>query len=161
MNKSMEKFHQFLNFLSYKYKLVFEDIVKDFESFVKEERELIVNSSIEIDYKNFLDREEDNMEKKFNVKHKFQTSVRGFKSGGNFATLEEAELRAKLLREANPEFDVFVGPIGVWMPFDPEAYKTGRVEYLEEELNQLAHEKRKNEEVAKTAFEQRIKETKN
>ena len=160
MNKSMEKFHQFLNFLSYKYKLVFEDIVKDFESFIKEERELIVSSSVEIDYKNFLDREEENLEKKFNVEHNFQTSVRGLKAGGNFATLEEAELRAKLLREADPNFDVFVGPIGVWMPVDPEAYKTGRVEYLEEELNQLAHEKRKNEEIAKTAFEQRIKETK-
>ena len=31
---------------------------------------------------------------------------------------------------------------------------------MEEELNQLAHEKKKNEEVAKTAFEQRVKETK-
>jgi hypothetical protein len=46
------------------------------------------------------------------------------------------------------------------MPWDPEAYKTGRVEYMEEELNQLMHEKKKNETNAKTAFEQRVKETK-
>jgi hypothetical protein len=46
------------------------------------------------------------------------------------------------------------------LPWDPEAYKTGRVEYMEEELNQLAHEKKKNEEVAKSAFEQRVKATK-
>ena len=69
-------------------------------------------------------------------------------------------MRAKLLRETDPYFDVFVGPIGTWLPWEPEAYKTGRVEYMEEELNQLAHEKKKNEEVAKSAFEQRIKETK-
>jgi hypothetical protein len=31
---------------------------------------------------------------------------------------------------------------------------------MEEELNQLASEKKKNEEIAKTAFEQRIRETK-
>ena len=160
MNKSMEKFHQFLNFISFKYKLQFEEVTKDFEGFVKEERDLIINSSIEDDYNTFIDKEEEELEKKFNVKNNFQTSVRGFKSRGNFASQEEAELRAKLLRETDPSFDVFVGPIGTWLPWEPEAYKTGRVEYMEEELNQLAHEKKKNEDVAKTAFENRIKETK-
>lgn len=160
MNKSMEKFHQFLNFISFKYKLQFEEVMKDFETFVKEERETIISSSIEDDYKTFLDKEEDELEKKFNVKHNFQTSVRGFKARGNFGSQEEAELRAKLLRETDPSFDVFVGPIGTWLPWEPEAYKTGRVEYMEEELNQLAHEKKKNEEIAKNAFEQRVKETK-
>ena len=160
MNKSMEKFHQFLNFISFKYKLQFEEVIKDFEIFVKEERETIVNSSIEDDYKTFLDREEDELEKKFSVKHNFQTSVRGFKSRGNFSSQEEAEMRAKLLRESDPHFDVYVGPVGTWLPWEPEAYKTGRVEYMEEELNQLASEKKKNEQIAKTTFEQRIKETK-
>ena len=158
--KSMEKFHQFLNFVSFKYKLNFEDVMKDYEGFVKEERESIISSSIEDDYKTFLDKNEEEMEKQFNIKHNFQTSVRGFKSRGNFATQEEAEMRAKLLRETDPSFDVFVGPVGQWLCWDPEAYKTGRVEYMEEELNQLAQEKQKNESVAKTAFEQRVKETK-
>jgi hypothetical protein len=65
-----------------------------------------------------------------------------------------------MLREIDPNHDVFVGPIGMWMPWDPEAYKTGRVEYMEEELNQLMSEKNKNESNAKTAFEQRVKESK-
>jgi hypothetical protein len=160
MNKSMEKFSQFLNFVSYKYKLNFEDLTKDFEGFVKEERELIISSSIEDDYKTFIDQNEAELEKQFNVKHNFQTSVRGFKARGNFATQEEAELRAKMLREVDPNFDIFVGPVGEWLPYDPEAYKTGRLEYMEEELNQLAHEKSKNESLAKAAFEQRVKDTK-
>jgi len=160
INKSMEKFHQFLNFISFKYKLQFEDVIKDFETFVKEERDTIVKSSIEDDYKTFLDRNEDELEKKFNVKHNFQTSVKGFKARGNFSSQEEAELRAKLLREVDPSFDIFVGPIGTWLPWEPEAYKTGKVEYMEEELNHLVHEKKKNEEVAKHTFEQRVKETK-
>ena len=160
MNKSMEKFHQFLNFISFKYKLQFDEVIKDFESYVKEERETIIKSQMEDDYKTYLDREEENLEKEFNVKHNFQTSGRGFKSRGNFPTQEEAELRGKLVRELDPDFDVFVGPVGTWLLWDPEAYKTGRVEYMEEELNQLASEKKKNEQVAKTTFEQRIKETK-
>lgn len=161
VSKSMEKFHQFLNFVSYKYRLQFDGLITDFEEFLKEERESIVNSSsLESDYKTFLDNREHELEKKFNVKNNFQTSVRGFKGRGNYSTQEEAELRAKMLREADPNFDVYVGPIGTWLPWEPEAYKTGRVEYLEDELNQLAHEKKTNENAAKNAFEQRVKETK-
>ena len=159
-SKSMEKFHQFINFMSYKYKLSFEDVMKDYEGFVKEERDNIISYSIEDDYKTFLDKEEEELEKQFNIKHNFQTSVRGFKARGHFASQEEAELRAKLIREVDPSFDVFVGPVGTWLPWDPEAYKTGRVEYMEETLNQLMAEKKKNEEQAKTEFDKRVKETK-
>ena len=37
-SKGMEKFTQFLNFVSYKYKLTFDDVIKDFEDFLKEEK---------------------------------------------------------------------------------------------------------------------------
>ena len=79
---------------------------------------------------------------------------------GVYATQGEAELRCKLLREVDPNHNVYVGPVGMWMPWDPEAYKTGRVEYMEEELNQLMSEKNKNEEKAKQEFEKRVLETK-
>jgi hypothetical protein len=46
------------------------------------------------------------------------------------------------------------------MPWDPDAYKTGRVEFMEEELNQLHQEKLKNEEKAKQEFDQRVLEAK-
>ena len=69
-------------------------------------------------------------------------------------------MRAKKLRESDPTHDIFVGPIGVWMPWDPDAYKTGRVEFMEEELNQLHHEKLKNEEKAKQEFDQRVRDAK-
>jgi len=158
--KSMEKFVQFLNFVSYKYKLTFDDITKDFQEFVKEEYENISNSKMEDDYKSFLDQNEEELENSFNIKFNFQTSTRGLKVRGVYPTLEEAELRCKMLREMDPNHDVFVGPVGLWMPWEPEAYKTGRVEYMEDELNQLMHEKTKNESFAKTAFEQRVKESK-
>jgi len=158
--KSMDKFVQFLNFLSYKYKFSFEDISKDFQEFVKEEHENLKNSTLEDDYKTFLDQNEEELENSFNIKYNFQTSIRGLKIRGVFPTLEEAELRCKMLRELDPNHDVFVGPVGLWMPWEPEAYKTGRVEYMEDELNQLMHEKTKNETFAKSAFEQRVKDAK-
>lgn len=159
-NKSMEKFIQFLSFIAFKYNISFDDLTTDFKDFVKEERENLAKSSIEDDYKTYLDHNEDDLQKKFDVAHNFQTNIRGVKIRGVYPTEEEAELRCKLLREIDIYHDVLVGPVGVWMPMDPEAYKTGKVEYLEEELNQLMHEKQKNELNAKMAFEQRVKETK-
>ena len=65
-----------------------------------------------------------------------------------------------MLREVDPHHDVFVGPVGLWVPFHPEAYKTGRVEYMEDTLNQLMSEKKKNEEQAKSEFDKRVKDAK-
>jgi hypothetical protein len=159
-NKSMEKFVQFLNFVSFKYNISFDDVSNDFKDFVKEERDSLVKSSMDDEFKTYIDNNEEELQKQFDIAHNFQTNTRGLKIRGSYPTQEEAELRCKMLREIDPNHDVFVGPIGMWMPWDPEAYKTGRVEYMEEELNQLMSEKTKNESNAKTAFEQRVKESK-
>ncbi len=161
MNKSMSKFFDFIHFISYKYNLNVENVIKDYNEFIKEEEpKLKALSAIEDDYLSFLDKNEDRLNTEFNKQHSFQTSVRGFKIRGSFASQEEAELHCKKTRERDPNHDIFVGPVGVWVPWDPDAYKTGRVEFLEEELNQLHKEKLANEERAKQNFDQRVKETK-
>jgi len=159
-SKSMEKFTQFLNFISFKYHLEFDKLTKDFQEFVKDERDNLLTSSIEDDFKNFLDEHEERLEKEFGEKHTFQTSIRGIKVRGVFPTQQEAELRCKMLRQNDPNHDVYVGPVGIWVPFHPEAYKTGRVEYMEETLNELMSEKKKNEDKAKDEFDARVKEAK-
>lgn len=159
-SKSMEKFTQFLNFISFKYHLEFDNLTKDFQEFVKDERDNLLTSTIEDDFKNFLDEHEERLEKEFGEKHEFQTSIRGIKVRGVFPTQQEAELRCKMLRQNDPNHDVYVGPVGIWVPFHPEAYKTGRVEYMEETLNELMSEKKKNEDKAKDEFDARVKEAK-
>jgi len=161
MSKSMEKFNEFNNFLAFKYNLNVEKVIADFNDFVKEEETNIKKtSSIEDDWKNFLDKNEDSLNAEFNRTHQFQTSVRGVKARGNFSTQEEAENYAKTLREEDPDFDIFVGSVGVWMPIDIPAYKAGKTEYLEPTLNKLFEEKHKNEEMAKKEFNDRVKESK-
>jgi hypothetical protein len=135
-------------------------LIDDFNDFVKEETAKLRKSGIDDDYKNFMDKQEDKMNEQFNREHAFQTSVRGLKIRGVFPTQEEAEMKCKALREKDPNHDIYVGPVGIWIPWDPDAYKTGRVEFLEEELNALHKEKLKNEELAKKEFEERIRETK-
>jgi hypothetical protein len=107
-----------------------------------------------------MDKQEEKLNEQFSREHAFQTSVRGLKIRGVFPTQDEAEARCKKMREQDPNHDIFVGPVGIWVPWDPDAYKTGRVEHLEEELNALHKEKLKNEEMAKKEFEERVRETK-
>ena len=158
--KSVSKFNDFLHFISYKYNLSIEDVLNDLNDFSKEEGHKLREGSVEDDYKNFLDKQEDKLNERFNCENSFQTSVRGLKIRGVFPTQEEAELKCKKLREYDPNHDIYVGPVGMWIPWDPDAYKTGRVEFMEDELNQLHQEKVKNEEKAKQEFERRIKDTK-
>ena len=130
VSKSMEKFTQFLNYAAFKYKISFDDISKELEEFVESERDNIVNSNMSDEYKTYIDNNEVRLQAEFDKANEFQTSTRGVKIRGVFPSQGEAELRAKILRESDPNHDVFVGPVGMWLPFDPEAYKTGRVEYL-------------------------------
>jgi hypothetical protein len=159
-NKSMEKFTDLINFFAYKYKLDADTMLKDFKEFVSEENELIKKYGIEDDYKNFMDKHEDKLNEDFNREHSFQTSVRGLKIRGVYNTQEEAEERCKTLRKVDVNHDIFVGPVGMWIPWDPDAYKTGRVEFLEEELNELHKQKMENEAKAKNEFDTRVKDAK-
>lgn len=158
--KSMGKFFDFLNFISHKYTLNVEKVIADFNDFTKEEVELMRSMPVDDDYKTFLDKNEERLNEDYNRKNAFQTSVRGLKVRGVYNTQEEAEERCKKLRDIDSSHDIFVGPVGMWIPWDPDAYKTGRVEFMEEELNQLHSEKMKNEQRAKEEFEKRIRETK-
>ena len=158
--KTFEKYTQFLNFLAYKYNLDFNKLSKDMEEFVEEERENLFVTTLDDEYKTFIDAKEEQLQKEYNELHEFQTNTRGIKVRGVFGSQEEAEMRCKMLREQDPNHDVYVGAVGMWMPFHPEAYKTGRVEYLEKDLNELMSHKKKNDEISKEQFKERVKESK-
>jgi len=157
MSKSLAKYNDFLSFISYKYGLKIDGLLQNFQEFVKEERKKLTDSSVEDDFYIFIDKNEDELNTKFNRDNAFQTSVRGLKVRGVFSTQEEAEKHCKKLRESDPNHDIFVGPVGIWVPWDPDAYKTGDVQYMEEELNELYHKKLENQEKAKQHMQERIK----
>lgn len=162
MNKSMSKFSNFTSFLSTKYGLNSEKVTEDYTEFVKEEELLLKSSSdaVSNDYKNFLDKDEDRLNLVFNKQNNFQTSVRGLKIRGIFPSQDEAEMHCKKLRANDPNHDIYVAPNGVWLPWEPTYYKLGKVDYLEPELNRLHEEKIKNEILAKSEFDQRVKDAK-
>lgn len=158
--KTFEKYTQFLNFIAYKYNLDFNKLTKDMEEFVEEEKSNLFLTTLDDEYKSYIDAKEEELQKEYNQLHDFQTNTRGIKVRGVFGSQEEAEMRCKMLRQEDPNHDVFVGPVGMWMPFHPEAYKTGRVEYLEKELNELMSKKKENDETSKEQFKKRVQDAK-
>lgn len=158
INKMKSTSVSFLNFIASKYNLRTDSLLEDFKQFMDAELlNIIQDISIDDDYKNFIEANENELHKTFDKIHNFQTKVRGLKVRGSYQTYEEANQRAKLLRELDPTFDVFVGEVGKWLPWEPEAYKTGHVEYLEPELNKLMQKKQENEQQARDNFRERVK----
>jgi hypothetical protein len=159
-SKALGLFSDFTQFLSFKYNIQSESILNDLVQFCKEEENVLKREDVEGDFKQFLEKNEERLAEEYNRTNKFQTSVRGFINRGNFSTVEEAEKYAKELRDRDSNHDIFVGRNFVWTPMDPDAYKTGRIEFMEEELNQLHHEKLINEKKAKEEFDKRLYEAK-
>ena len=65
-------------------------------------------------------------------------------------------MRAKLLEEKDKKHNIYVGEVGKWMPFNPDAFKTGNVVYAEEELNAIMDHKEKKEMLEKVEFDERV-----
>ena len=158
--KSVSQFSDFMQFVSFKYNLKVDALLDDFKQFVQEEENVLKAHDVVGDFTTFVDKNEDTLNNAFQSEYGFQTSVRGFVNIGNFGTVDEAEMYAKKIRESIPHHDILVGRNFVWTPLDPDAYKTGRIEFMEEELNQLHHEKLKNEQKAKEDFDKRVFDSK-
>jgi hypothetical protein len=64
-------------------------------------------------------------------------NIRGLKIRGVYDTRQEADARAKYLQNIDPDFHVFVGQVGLWLPWDPDPNDAEDQEYQEKELNDL------------------------
>lgn len=81
--------------------------------------------------------------------------VLGLKVRGVYDSIEETRQRAKEIQEFDSNFDIVVGQVGYWLPFNPDSSKIMDEEYKEEQLNELAKGYRKNRQLAKQHFNER------
>lgn len=98
-----------------------------------------------IRFDDFKYRDEDKINEVFDKQNNYQTSVRGIKVRGVFDTRKEADIRAKVLQRLDPHFDVFVGQVGYWCPWEPNPHKIEDIEYSDINLNKLVKEYKNNE----------------
>jgi len=125
------------------------DMRKSMDSLFKEDEMSFDQFKEKFD--DFLFRDEENVGKKFDELNEFKTSVRGLKVRGVYDTRREADIRAKVLQRKDQTFDVFVGQVGYWLPWDPDGNKLEDQEYLNNDLNSLV-KGYKNNEVKKDMF---------
>lgn len=89
-----------------------------------------------------------------------KSTLAGVKVRGVFSTYETACDFSKRLQTIDPYFNVFVGDMGKWLPFDPspdsEAVKNS--EYGNDQLNTMMKAYLENQEKAKIYHEQRKNE---
>ena len=63
-------------------------------------------------------------------------------------------MRAKRLQKSDPNFNIYMGSMGKWMAWEPDANKVVEQEYANEQLNTLMKKYRENEEDKEQFFSQ-------
>ena len=132
-------------FLSKKYSLKIDDLLKDAEEFGKVRDKEIRETDVPEQWQVFLLRHEKELQEKFDNSVEFRTNVRGVKVRRSFPTVEEAQVMAKVLQRKYPKDNLYIGKVGTWLPWDPSEHLMPEVEYAEKELNELMRRYKENE----------------
>ena len=82
-------------------------------------------------------------------------NTKGLKIRGVFSKLEDARHYAQKLREADQFFDIYVGSVGEWVPWDDSSRADENV-YAEKQLNDLMQEYKKQHKSAAEEHQKRV-----
>jgi hypothetical protein len=132
-------------FLSKKYSLKIDDLLKDAEEFGKVRDKEIRETDVPEQWQVFLLKHEKDLQEKFDNNVEFRTNVRGVKVRRSFPTVEEAQVMAKVLQRKYPKDNLYIGKVGTWLPWDPNEHLMPEVQYAEKELNELMRRYKENE----------------
>jgi len=125
-----------------------KDLKKDKDPFHLDPNKLtpeyIDTLNVDEKFDDFLYANEEKITAKFNEENDFQTSIRGLKVRGVYESRREAEVRAKVLQRRDPNFHVFVGQVGYWLPWDPNPDNIADQEFSNEQLNTLMKKYQEN-----------------
>ena len=131
------------------------------DQYTNDMKEKMMNKETKVDYdviKNFYEdwlfTRKEKLESEFYEENEFRTTIRGLKIRGTYDTHKEANIRAQVLRRKDPNFNVFVGQVGSWLPWDPECEQVPEQEYQEEMLNELVKKYQENLENRDNMYDQ-------
>ena len=95
-------------------------------------------------YEDFVYKYSNELQRDFDEQNQFQTSMRGIKIRGSYSTKEEATARAKKLQLIDSGFNVFVGEVGKWLPWDPNADGVQDEVFQNTQLNDMMEKYQEN-----------------
>ena len=116
--------------------------VKFLQSYCKDQK--LKFDEVYSKYQDFTYKYEDKLQRDFDEQNDFQTSVRGLKVRGVFDTRGAAEDRAKKLSLRDSGFHTFVGQVGYWLPWDPNADKVADEVFQDSQLNDMMEKYQEN-----------------
>lgn len=134
------------------------DVTADLEAHVRAEMMDFKESTIEDAYETFVFKNKKRLEDEFHAANDFRTTVQGLKVRGVYDTYNEALGRAKTLQKLDPSFNVYVGQVGFWLPWDPDPHDVADQEYADEQLNMLMKKYKENESQRDEFYAQNKKE---
>jgi hypothetical protein len=118
------------------------NVCKFLQSYCKEQ---------ELDYKELYSKYEDftykfsdKLQRDFDEQNEFQTSMRGLKVRGVYDTRQAADARAKKLSTSDSSFHVFIGQVGYWLPWDPNADGVQDEVFQNSQLNDMMEKYQEN-----------------
>lgn len=91
-------------------------------------------------------------------KSKNENKLVGIKIRGVFDKYDEACEYAKKLQSIDPHFNIYVGEMGKWLPFDADSSNVQNSEYQNNELNDMMKSYHENQEKANLFHERRKNE---
>jgi len=95
-------------------------------------------------YKDFTYKFQDELQRDYDEQCGFKTNIRGLKIRGTYSTRDEADRRAKKLQTLDSDFNVFVGQVGYWLPFNPCADKIEDEHFINSQLNDMMEKYKEN-----------------
>jgi len=116
--------------------------VKFLQSYCKDKK--LKFDDVYSSYKDFTYKYEDKLQRDYDEQNDFQTSMRGLKVRGVYDTRGAAENRAKKLSLVDSGFHTFVGQVGYWLPWDPNADKVADEVFQNSQLNDMMEKYQEN-----------------
>lgn len=118
------------------------NVSKFLQSYCKEQK--MKFEEVYSKYEDFCYKFKDELQRDFDEQNDFQTSIRGVKIRGVYNTKDEAEARAKKLSTIDSSFHVFVGQVGYWLPWDPNADGVESEVFQNSQLNDMMEKYEEN-----------------
>jgi hypothetical protein len=156
LNKSSFFVSRFLKSVVGDFTFSDEPTLAELKTYKDHVAQLLTPSSCDDKYKDFLFAKQDELEKEYYEQNNFQTSIRGLKVRGVYDTLKEAQHRAKEIQRNDRSFNVYIGQVGYWLPWDPTPQKVANQEYLEEGLNNLVKKYQENQKFKEQHFQENL-----
>ena len=130
----------------------FIENIRDSHDYVTDE------AALQEKYRAFVNASSGELEDEFHKANDFQTTIRGVKVRGVYASLEEARSRCEKLKIRDPNHNIWVGEVGAWLPFADNPDELKDQEYAESALNTLMKSYNENMDKKDAHFAERSRE---